>query len=101
MKKLVKFIILNEKYQYISEDKDVKEIHKLKTKYPANTFVRIPIGITKNKINILTEDANADGYVVISKHDYVEQNPKNKQNAKLRLENCKKACVEAVKKYNK
>ena len=100
MKRLVKFVVLNKKWQHISQDKEVNEIHKFKSKYPANTFVRIPIEITKNKINLLTEDVNADGYVVISKHDYVENNPKQKQNAKLRLENCKKLCEEAVNDFN-
>ena len=100
MKQLVKLIMLNEKWHYLSYDKEIYEIHKFRSKYPSKTFVRIPIKIIDGKIQSLTEETNVDGYVVISKRDYVEYNPKHKQNAKLRMDNCKKLCEDAIKDFN-
>lgn len=73
---IVKFIFFDKQYADISSDDTINEIHKFKSKYRGNTYVRIPISFLKEDGNdyvrgiVIDENTNnMDGYVVVSKHD--------------------------------
>ena len=73
---IVKFIFFDKQYADISSDDTINEIHKFKSKYRGNTYVRIPISFLKEDGNdyvrgiVIDENTNhIDGYVVVSKHD--------------------------------
>ena len=72
---IVKFVFFDSKYADISSDTSINEIHKFKSKYRGNTYIRKPLSIVKDENEyvkgiVVTEDTNmADGYVVVSKHD--------------------------------
>ena len=73
---IVKFIFLDKEYADISSDKTINEIHKFKSKYRGNTYIRVPLKIVKEEndkyasgIVIDKTLENPVGYAVISKHD--------------------------------
>ncbi len=105
----VKFIFFNEKYSLISTDKTVRDIHKLKSKYRGNTYVRIPLTIVcgeedkyPNGIIISSDEDNADGFVLISKRDiwglYSETKYKDK---KFREDFCTNLCLQRLGELNR
>jgi hypothetical protein len=78
---IVKFIFFDEKYSDISSDNSVHDIHKLKSKYRGNTYVRLPLRIVQptdskynEKIVIDTTAETPDGFVIVSKRDLCEKN---------------------------
>ena len=73
---IVKFIFFDKQYADISSDDTINEIHKFKSKYRGNTYVRLPMSILKEEgydyVRGIVIDENTnhiDGYVVVSKHD--------------------------------
>lgn len=73
---IVKFIFFDKQYADISSDDTINEIHKFKSKYRGNTYVRLPMSLLKEEgydyVRGIVIDENTnhiDGYVVVSKHD--------------------------------
>jgi len=69
---VVKVIFLNEKYSDISSDDTVHEIHKFKSKYPGNTYIKLPVKVVEKKDKRYIEvdnTENPEGFAIISKHD--------------------------------
>jgi hypothetical protein len=105
----VKFIFFNEKYSLISADKTVRDIHKLKSKYRGNTYVRIPLTIVCNEedkypngIIISTDEDNADGFVLISKRDIWELYSETKyKDKKFREDFCTNLCLQRLEELNR
>lgn len=105
---IVKFIFFDEKYSDISSDNSVHDIHKLKSKYRGNTYVRFPLRIvqpTDSKYNekfVIDSTAETpDGFVIVSKRDLCEKNKTLLHKSKL----IKKAaahlkCTNSVNEYN-
>lgn len=105
---VVKFVFLNEEYFDLSTDSDVKEIHKFKSKYPGNSYVRVPLHIEKNedgkyatKIVLAYTDDLTDGYAVISKLDIITLDETLKRAKKSERESYGfNLCVKELDKYN-
>lgn len=105
----VKFIFLNEDFKDLSSDTSVNEIHKFKSKYRGNTYIRVPLKIQKedeenkypSRIHIIEEEKEADGFAVLSKHDIRDMAKEMKYADKAkRVGFGKDVCEEAVMAYN-
>lgn len=105
---VVKFIFLDKEFADLSSDKTINEIHKFKSKYRGNTFIRVPIKVVKKEedkyatgIEVDTSD-NSQGFAVISKHDiWGLSNDMKKKSAEQRIEIGKRMCLKAINKLNK
>jgi hypothetical protein len=105
---IVKFIFIDKDYADISSDKTINEIHKLKSKYRGNTYIRIPLIVVKNEedkypqgIEITDSEDNAQGFVVVSKHDLRDLSDEMKKaNKDKRVEYGKKLCEKHLEKMN-
>lgn len=106
---VVKFIFFNKDYADLTFDTSINEIHKLKSKYRGNTYIRLPLHIIQNEEDeyptgfeiIKDEEALADGYVMISKHDIRSNYDKLKYaNANERVNFGIQTCEKAVEEYN-
>lgn len=76
----VKFIFFDERHLLISSDKDIHEIHRFKSKYPGNRYVRLPLHVNEVDGRMVIEvvsgdDCVIDGYAVVSKSSLVEAYP--------------------------
>lgn len=106
---IVKIIFLDEQYADISSDKTVTEIHKFKSKYRGNTYIRVPVKIVKGEddkyvkgIEIIDSEENAQGFLVVSKRDIRDLSKElKKANAEQRVEYGTKLCLAYLKKLNK
>ncbi len=105
----VKFIFLNEDFKDLSSDTSVNEIHKFKSKYRGNTYIRVPLKIQKedeenkypSRIHIIEEEKEADGFAVLSKHDIRDMTKEMKYADKAkRVDFGKKVCEGTVMAYN-
>lgn len=103
---VVKFIFLDKDFTDISFDKNINEIHKFKSVYRGNTYVRVPLKFIKEdkyvtSIEVDTTD-NPDGFAVISKHDLRGM---SKELKKAKKEECvaygEKLCKEYLDIFNK
>jgi hypothetical protein len=105
---IVKFIFLGKEYSDLSSDKTINEIHKLKSKYRGNTYIRIPLNVIKKEddkyvrgIEIGDSEDKADGFVVLSKHDLIDLSDDMKRaNKEERIEYGKKICEEKIETLN-
>lgn len=103
---IVKFVFFDENYYDITSDNTVKEIHKFKSKYRGNTYIRIPLKIVVGEkyvtgIEETNSEENADGFVVVSKHDLRELSTEMKKAKKdERIEYGLKLCRERLRKFN-
>jgi hypothetical protein len=103
---IVKFIFLDKNFADISSDKTVNEIHKFKSVYRGNTYIRIPLKMVKGEkyitgIEIDTSD-NPDGFAVISKHDLRDLSIDMKKAKKEeRIAYGEQICKEYLDKFNK
>ena len=65
---IVKFIFFDKQYADISSDDTINEIHKFKSKYRGNTYVRIPISFLKEDGNDYVRgiiiDENTKNYLI-------------------------------------
>lgn len=82
---VVKFIFLDKQYSDISSDTAIDEIHKFKSVYRGNTYIRVPLKIVKGEddkyargIEVDTSD-NPQGFAVVSKHDLRDLSPEMKK----------------------
>ena len=105
---IVKFIFFDKQYADISSDDTINEIHKFKSKYRGNTYVRLPMSILKEEgydyvrgIVIDENTNNIDGYVVVSKHDLYD-NYKDMRYAtkEKRVTFGTRLCKEYLSQYN-
>lgn len=105
---IVKFIFLGSEYEDISSDKTVNEIHKLKSKYRGNTYIRVPLNVIRPEddkyirgIEIGDSEEKAHGFVIVSKHDLCDLSKEiKKANKEERIEYGKKLCEEYVGKLD-
>lgn len=105
---IVKFIFLDEEYKDISSDSSVTEIHKFKSKYRGNTYIRVPLKIVKGEydkyvkgIEVDTSD-NPQGFAVVSKHDLRDLTKEMKTAKKAeRVEFGEKLCKKYLHTLNK
>lgn len=105
---IVKFIFFDKKYIDISSDKSVNEIHKFKSKYRGNTYIRVPLDFIKEEedkyvrgIEIAKSEDNAQGFAIVSKHDLRDLSKEMKTaNKEERIEYGKKLCEEHVNKLD-
>ena len=100
---VVKFIFLDKQYSDISSDTAIDEIHKFKSVYRGNTYIRVPLKIVKGEddkyargIEVDTSD-NPQGFAVVSKHDLRDLSPKDERVA-FGEELCKKH-INMLNKY--
>jgi hypothetical protein len=106
---IVKFIFLDKEYADISSDENVNEIHKFKSVYRGNTYIRVPLKIVKEEndkyasgIIIDKTLENPVGYAVISKHDIRDMSKEMKKAKKEeRIAFGEKIIEEYVAKLNK
>ena len=101
------FIFLSEEYRDLSFEPTITEFRKFKSKYPANTYVRIPVKIDlkegeKYKRGIVEcEEDESDGYVVFSKRDLNDYHPEARYKpSEDRVFLCKHLCRNAISEYN-
>lgn len=101
----VKFIFFD--YPDISFDPSVTEIHKFKSRYRGNSYIRIPLMVIKDKDEKYAHgfkycmDGVPDGYAVISKLDLITDNKKLKTASKSEKE--KEGlliCMNKIYEYN-
>lgn len=103
---VVKFIFLGNDFAEISSDESVNEIHKLKSVYRGNTYIRVPLKIVKGEkyvtgIDIDTTD-NPDGFAIISKRDLRDMSKDMKKAKKdERIAFGENVCKEYLDKLNK
>ncbi len=101
---IVKFIFLSKEYSDISSDKTIDEIHKLKSKYRGNTYIRVPLNVVRPEddkyvrgIEIADSEDKAQGFAVVSKHDLRDLSDEMKKaNKEARVEYGKKLCEEKI-----
>lgn len=103
---IAKFIFFDPKYDDISSDTEVHEIHKLKSKYRGNTYTRVPFKVVKNEDSKYpngieeTTDENAEGYVVVNNHDLWKDHRDLKDTTKeKRVVIATKLCQQYLAKY--
>lgn len=103
---IVKFIFFGERHSQLASVKDVNEIHKLKSKFPANRWVRIPFRYdeeAKRLIPIKEEERDQliDGYAVVDKHEIWSRHSDLKNTKKNeRDQYAKLYCVGEMKVYS-
>lgn len=106
---IVKFIFLGDEYSDISSDETVNEIHKFKSVYRGNTYIRVPLMIVKGEddkyakgIEIDKDAEEPHGFAVISKHVLRDLSPEMKKLKKEQIvEYAENLCAEYVAKLNK
>ena len=101
----VKFIFFD--YPDISFDPSVTEIHKFKSRYRGNSYIRIPLTVMKDKDEKYAHgfkycmDGIPDGYAVISKLDLITDNKKLKTASKSDKEReGLMICLKKICEYN-
>ena len=107
---VVKFIFFDKEYADISSDKTINELHRFKSKYRGNTYIRIPLKIVKGEddkyasgveIDNTADENDATAFVVVSKHDLRDMSKEMKKaNKDERVAFGEKLCAEYVDKLN-
>ena len=104
----VKFIFFDIEYSDVSFDTSINEIHKFKSKYRGNSYIRIPLTFVKKEdnkyvcgIEVCSSDNEPDGYAVISKLDLITDNKKLKTASKAEKESVgQDLCFKKIYEYN-
>ena len=105
---IVKFVFLDRQYSDLTSDDTVNEIHKFKSKYRGNTYVRIPLRANKTDdwkyvkgIVVEDDEEKAEGFVLVSKHDLRGLSKEMKKASKEEcVEYGKKLCKERLEMLN-
>lgn len=104
----VKFIFLDKKYSDLTFDDNVHEIHKFKSKYPGNSYVRFPLKLWRYDDAVYIKiDSNEntevepENYAVISKLDLRNScKEMKKANKEKKIEHARELCQKALNEYN-
>lgn len=104
---IVKFVFLNEKYNDLSSDPLMNEIHKFKAKYRGNTYIRVPIAAIQKEGDKyisgfeVSDEEHCDGFAVVSKHD-LRSNYKDMKyaNKETRVSFGTQLCKDKLREYS-
>lgn len=106
---IVKFIFLDECFKEYSFDSSIREMRSFRSKFPANSFVIVPLVISRCgeegtlvTLSVTEDKGKANGYAMISKqdiHDYYKEVRYERKNE--RVDFGRKVCLEEIIAYNK
>lgn len=102
----VKFIFINKLFLNLSTNKNISEIHKLKSEYNSKRFILTPISVIypypsiSPQIVLNESEPKPDGYMCISKLDVIKQNNVLTRYPQITMAIGKEMCIKEMKKYN-